>query len=166
MSQLRHLQMLTRYRAWADRLLFQSLAALPEQALTQSQPIIFGSLLRTLHHLHAMDQVWKAHLEGVPHGYTSRNPEHCPDFNALREAQYSIDDWYIQYAGALDESACDETVHFTFIGGGEGALRRGDMLLHVVNHGTYHRGHVAMMMYGLSADVPITDWPVFLREAG
>jgi uncharacterized damage-inducible protein DinB len=165
MSQLRDLQMLTRYRAWADRLLFQSLADLPEQALTQSQPIVFGSLLRTLHHLHAMDQVWKAHLEGVPHGFSSRNPEHCPDFSTLREAQYGIDDWYIQYAGALNEQACDETVHFTFIGGGEGSMRRGDVLLHVINHATYHRGHVAMMLYGLSGNVPTTDLPVFLREA-
>ncbi len=29
-------------------------------------------------------------------------------------------------------------------------MRRGDILLHVVNHATYHRGHIAMMMYGMS----------------
>lgn len=166
MSQLRHLQMLMRYRAWADRLLFPALAAMPEEALTQPQPIIFGSLLRTLHHLQAMDLVWKAHLEGVPHGFTSRNPEHCPAFGALREVQYKLDDWYIQYANTLDDHTCDETVRFTFIGGGEGAMRRGDMLLHVANHATYHRGHVAMMMYSLSGNVPTTDLPVFLREEG
>jgi uncharacterized damage-inducible protein DinB len=166
MPQLQDLQRLTRYRAWADRLLFQSLAALPEQALTQPQPIVFGSLLRTLHHVNAMDQVWKAHLEGVPHGFTSRNPEECPAFDELHANQSCMDDWYIRYAEALDEQACAETVQFTFIGGGEGAMRRGDILLHVVNHATYHRGHVAMMMYSLSASVPTTDLPVFMREAG
>jgi uncharacterized damage-inducible protein DinB len=166
MSQLQYLKMLTRYRAWADRLLYQSLELLPEDALTRAQPIIFGSLLRTLHHLNAMDQVWKAHLEGVPHGFTSRNPEHCPSFDALRSNQSSINDWYIQFADGLDQQACDETIRFTFIGGNEGAMRRGDMVLHVVNHATYHRGHVAMMMYGLSANVPTTDLPVYLREAG
>lgn len=166
MSQILHLQMLMRYRDWADRLLFQSLAGLPEAALTQPQPIIFGSLLRTWHHLQAMDLVWKAHLQGVPHGFTSRNPEHCPTFDALREVQGKLNDWYIQYANALDDQACNETVRFTFIGGGEGTMRRGDILLHVANHATYHRGHVAMMMYGLSGNVPTTDLPVFLREAG
>lgn len=166
MSRQDHLQMLTRYRAWADRLLFQSLASLPEEALTQPQPIIFGSLLRTLHHLQAMDLVWKAHLEGVPHGFASRNPEHCPTFAALRETQDKLNDWYIQYAKTLDDQACEETVHFTFIGGGEGTMHRGDILLHVVNHATYHRGHVAMMMYGLAGNVPTTDLPVFLREEG
>jgi len=166
MSQLQHLKMLTRYRAWADRLLYQSLAPLPEHALTRAQPIIFGSLLRTLHHLNAMDQVWKAHLEGVPHGFTSRNPEECPAFDALRASQFSINDWYIRFADGLDEGVCDETIRFTFIGGGDGAMSRGDILRHVVNHATYHRGHVAMMMYGLSTTVPTTDLPVYLRDAG
>jgi len=166
MSQLHHIQMLTRYRRWADRLLYQSLTALPEQALSASQPIIFGSLLRTLHHMYCMDLVWKAHLEGMPHGLTSRNPDHCPAFDALHSAQADMDEWYVRYAASLDEATCDETIRFAFIGGGEGEMRRGEMLLHMVNHGTYHRGHVAMMMYGLSVPPPTTDLPVFLRDSG
>jgi uncharacterized damage-inducible protein DinB len=165
MHQSQDLQMLTRYRAWADRLLYQSLATVPEQDLVRPQPIIFGNLLRTLNHVNAMDQVWKAHLEGAPHGFTSRNPDDCPDFGTLRTSQEKIDEWYVRFAETLDQAACDETIRFTFIGGGEGTMRRGDILLHVVNHATYHRGHVAMMMYGLSASVPVTDLPVFLREA-
>lgn len=166
MSQLPHLRMLTRYRAWADHLLYQSLANIPESALTAAQPIVFGNLLRTLNHVYCMDQVWKAHLEGAPHSFTSRNPEACPAFDVLRPAQASMNDWYVRYAETLDERACDEMLHFTFIGGGEGAMRRGEILLHVVNHATYHRGHVAMMMYGLSVPPPTTDLPVYLREAG
>lgn len=165
MSHAQHIQMLTRYREWADRLLYQSLVAMPESALTREQPIVFGSILRTLHHVYCMDQVWKAHLEGVPHGFTTRNPDDCPAFDVLRDAQANIDDWYIRFAKTLDAQACDETIHFTFIGGGEGAMRRGDILLHVVNHATYHRGHIAMMMYGMSTSPPTTDLPVFLREA-
>ncbi|QRN55925.1 DinB family protein [Dyella caseinilytica] len=158
--------MLTRYRAWADRLIFQALAGVPEPDLVRSQPIVFGSLLRTLNHVNAMDQVWKAHLEGVPHGFTSRNPEDCPDFESLRENQVRLNDWYIRFAGTLDQAAGDETIRFTFIGGREGAMCRRDILLHVINHATYHRGHVVMMMYGLSAPVPTTDLPVFLRDEG
>ncbi|RUL71116.1 DinB family protein [Dyella choica] len=166
MSQLRHLQMLMRYRAWADRLLFQTLANLPETSLTATQPIVFGNLLRTLNHVHCMDQVWKAHLQGVPHGFTSRNPEYCPAYDVLCTSQADIDDWYVRYAETLDEAACEEPIRFSFIGGGEGEMRRGDVLLHVINHATYHRGHVAMMMYGLSVPPPTTDLPVYLRDAG
>lgn len=166
MSQLGHLRMLTRYRAWADRLLFKVLADLPEASLAATQPIVFGSLLRTLNHTYCMDKVWAAHLQGMAHGFTSRNPEECPAFVALRAAQAEIDEWYVRYAETLDETACEERVRFTFIGGGEGEMRRGDILLHVVNHATYHRGHVATMMYGMSVPPPTTDLPVFLRDAG
>jgi len=166
MSYVQHLHTLTRYKAWADRLFFQSLAALPEAVLKEHQPIVFGSMLRTLNHVYCMDQVWKAHLEGVPHSFKTRNPVDCPAFEMLRTAQEDIDDWYVQYMQSLDETSLNETVHFTFIGGGEGAMSRADILMHVVNHTTYHRGHVATMMYNISAYPPTTDLPVFLREAG
>ncbi|GAB2585571.1 DinB family protein [Dyella jejuensis] len=165
MSHLEHLQLLTRYRAWADRRLYQALAALPEHVLVTAQPIVFGSLLRTLNHVYCMDQVWKAHLQGEQHGFTTRNPEDCPPFETLLASQEDIDDWYIRFATSLDDRSCDETVRFTFIGGSEGQMRRADILLHVVNHATYHRGHVAAMMYGVPMLPPTTDLPVFLREA-
>jgi uncharacterized damage-inducible protein DinB len=166
MAQRQHLHQLTRYCAWADCLLYQSLSAMPEAALLAPQPIIFGNLLRTLHHTYCMDLVWKAHLQGVPHGLASRNPDHCSAFGALRLAQAEIDAWYVDYAASLDEDACNDIVRLTFIGGGEGEMRRGEILLHVVNHASYHRGHVAMMMYGLSMPPPTTDLPVFLRDGG
>jgi uncharacterized damage-inducible protein DinB len=166
MSHAQHLQMLTRYKAWGNRLLFQSLSALPDAVLKDHQPIVFGSLLRTLNHVYCMDQVWRAHLEGVPHGLNTRNPEDCPEFDALHAAQTAMDEWYVQYARSLDDKSSNETVRFTFIGGGDGAMSRGDILMHVVNHTTYHRGHVATMMYNISAYPPTTDLPVFLREVG
>ena len=55
-------------------------------------------------------------------------------------------------------------VAFEFIGGGQGQMTRSDMILHVVNHATYHRGHVADMLYHMSVSPPTTDMPVFLRD--
>lgn len=158
-----HTQTLTRYKAWADELLFTALAQLPEQELVAPRPIIFGSILRTLNHVCAMDQVWRAHLEGKPHGFTTRNPDAHPAFEALWKAQQQLDAWYVGYTDSLSESAHGQVVSFTFIGGGAGSMRRGDILLHVVNHTTYHRGHVADMMYQVGALPPTTDLPVFLQ---
>ncbi|MFC4765574.1 DinB family protein [Dyella koreensis] len=158
------LPMLMRYTAWANDLLFQSLAKLPEEALVEKRPIVFGSILRTLNHVHAMSWVWRCHLEGVPHGLTTRNPPTAPPFAELREAQAALDAWYVAYAEGLDAAALAEVIDFTFIGGGEGAMSREDILLHVVNHTTYHRGHTAGLMYQIPVMPPTTDLPVFLRE--
>jgi uncharacterized damage-inducible protein DinB len=43
-------------------------------------------------------------------------------------------------------------------------MSRRDILLHVVNHTTYHRGHAADILYHLKIFPPTTDLPVFLRE--
>jgi uncharacterized damage-inducible protein DinB len=157
--------MLMRYKAWANDLLFQTISELPEDELVAPRPIIFGSILRTLNHVYAMDIVWKAHLESRPHEYATRNPETSPPFAELRDAQKDMDAWYVSYARGLDASACEEIVDFTFIGGGSGSMSRGDILLHVVNHATYHRGHVVGMLYQIPVPVPTTDLPVFLRDS-
>jgi uncharacterized damage-inducible protein DinB len=154
---------LLRYKAWANDVLFASLAKLPESELAAPRQIVFGSILRTLNHTYAMDQVWQANLEGRPHGFTTRNPPTSPPFAELREVQKRIDTWYIDYAGKLSEKDEEQDVHFTFIGGGPATLTRRGILLHVVNHGTYHRGNVAAMMYQLGTPPPTTDLPVYQR---
>ena len=45
-------------------------------------------------------------------------------------------------------------------------MTRGDILLHIVNHKTYHRGWVADMFFQENVRPPATDLPVYLREAG
>ncbi len=161
---MNHLQMLTRYKAWANSLLFSALSELPGHELTDARSIVFGSILRTLNHVYAMDQVWKAHLQSMSHGLTTRNPKVCPALDELRIVQQGIDNWYIGYADSLPETDHDEIVEFTFIGGGTGSMSREAILLHVVNHTTYHRGHIADMMCECSREPPTTDLPVFLKS--
>ncbi|WP_174875284.1 DinB family protein [Vogesella oryzae] len=157
-------QTLTRYKAWADDLFLSAVATLPEADLLAPQPIVFGSLIRTLNHALAIDYVWQCHLLGTAHGLTSRNPEHCPDIVELVDRQRALNQWYVDYAAALDEAERDEMVSFEFIGGGAGRMRRRDILLHVVNHASYHRGHAAGMLYSLDVFPPTTDLPVFLQQ--
>ena len=95
---------------------------------------------------------------------TTRNPDECPAFAELRAAQIEIDQWYIEYSDDVQDSRCGEVVNFSFIGGGSGSMSRGDILLHVINHTTYHRGHIGCMIYQVPAEPPTTDLPVFLRE--
>lgn len=156
-------QILTQYKAWADDLFLSTVAVVPVTELTAPRPIFFGSLIRTLNHSYSMDFVWKSHLLGRPHGLTTRNPEHCPEFMELAGAQREIDSWYVEYANSISKKELDEHVAFEFIGGGSGSMRRRDILLHVVNHTTYHRGHAADILYHLDIFPPTTDLPVFLK---
>lgn len=164
-NQVSPVQTLTRYKAWADEVFLSVIAGLPESELVAPRPIYFGSLIRTLNHSYSMDVVWQSHLLGKPHGLTTRNPASHPAIHDLIASQHQIDKWYVNYADSLSHDQLDEIVEFEFIGGGTGAMSRQDIILHVVNHTTYHRGHVADMLYHLDVFPPTTDLPVFLRAS-
>ena len=164
MTTLRTARMLTRYSAWANRLIFDAVAKLPEGEAAKPRTSLFKNIVHTLNHIYIIDLMFQAHLQGRAHGFTARNTETYPPLGELWEAQKTIDDWYVAWSDAITDAALNEKVSFTFVGGGQGVMTRGDILLHIVNHTSYHRGFVADLFFQVPARPPITDLPVFLRD--
>jgi uncharacterized damage-inducible protein DinB len=164
MSELDTARMLTRYNAWANELLFEAVATLPEGEALAARRSLFSNMVHTLNHNYIIDRIFQAHLEGRPHGYRARNTPEYPALAELWEAQRGIDSWYVEWSQRLTAPAASELVRFTFVDGGEGEMTRYEILLHVVNHTTYHRGFVADLFYQVPAIPPVTDLPVFLRQ--
>ena len=162
--QASHARTLTRYNAWANERIFEAVAALPEGEATKPRRSVFKNMVHTLNHNYVIDRIFQAHLEGRGHGYTARNTESHPPLQELWRAQQEIDRWYIETFDAMDEAPLAEKVHFAFVGGGEGVMTRGEILQHLVNHTTYHRGFVAQMIYDIPARPPTTDLTVYLRD--
>ena len=156
---------LTRYNAWANELLFAAVAALPEGEAVKPRRSVFKNMVHTLNHNYVIDRIFQAHLEGRGHGYSARNTPDHPPLAELWRAQQDLDRWYIDWSDRIADAALGEKVNFTFVGGGEGVMTRGDMLQHLVNHTSYHRGFVAQMIYDVPARPPTTDLTVFLRDA-
>lgn len=75
-----------------------------------------------------------------------------------------MDAWYIDLVDTWSNDDLAKVVRFAFVGGGQGAMTREQIVLHVVNHGTYHRGFVGDMMYQVPFMPPSNDLPVFLRD--
>ena len=164
MTVLRNLRMLARYSAWANQRMFDGVAALPAGEATAKRATLFGNMVNTLNHNYVIDLIWKGHLTGVPHGFTKRITDVEPTLEVLRADQAALDAWYIDYADGLTQALSEEVVPFDYVDGGSGAISRGDMLLHIVNHKSYHRGFVADMMCQAQVRPPVMDLPVFLRE--
>ena len=165
MNLIENIRMLTRYKAWADDITFSAVSTLPNGEATKHRNTRFGNMVHTLNHVYVIDAIFKAHLLGQSHDYTARNTENCPPLADLLKLQKEMDKWYIDYADSISEEKLSEIVKFQFVGGGEGSMSRTDMVIHVVNHSTYHRGFVGDMMYQVPAIPPANDLPVFLRDA-
>jgi len=153
-----------KYKSWADSVLYESLCQISSKDLLKQRPMLFGNILALLNHVYAMDVVWSANLNGLAHGMQSRNPNDSPSFDILRENQTEINSWYENYTAPLSATELNEPVRFTFIGGSNGEMKKHQILQHVVNHASYHRGHIEGVMYQMEIEPPTTDIPVFLKS--
>ena len=162
-------QSFVRYMRWANHVFYAACADLSAETLAEQRPLPFESILSLLNHVYIMQLVWQAHLQGRPHGFTSRRPVNDIGFVELRQKQAELDNWFVAYADELPVEQYSEQVSFEFIGGGSGLMSRSEILQHVVTHSAYHRGHICGVFYQLGYESPTTDLPVFLRlcnEAG
>jgi uncharacterized damage-inducible protein DinB len=156
--------MMAAYKAWASDVVFSIVAALPEGEATKPRPTLFKNMVHTLNHVHVVDQIFQAHLEGRPHGFTARNTPTHPPLDELRQSVAQLDRWYIEHVAGLSDAGLGERLDFQFVGGGPGNLSRLEILLHLVNHGTYHRGFVGDMLNQAGVNPRASDLPVFVRD--
>ena len=133
---------LVHYKKWADSGLYQIVSENLHRLETSDRFV----LLQLLDHMHAVDRIFQHHLLGKRHGYDrARSPEPM-QFAVLAEKVREVDDWYVDYIDALPEDGIHEDVDFAFTNGALARMRRGDMILHVTLHGTYHRGNVGILL--------------------
>lgn len=156
--------MLVRYKGWANSLTFNNVMELPEGEALRQRSTRFGNMVHTLNHVYVVDDIFRHHLQGKKHSYTARNTEQTPAVGDLWTAVQEMDRWYIGLVDTWSNEDLSEVVHFEFVGGGEGAMTREKIVLHIVNRGTYHRGFVGDLMYQVPFTPPSNDLPVFIRD--
>jgi uncharacterized damage-inducible protein DinB len=155
-------RILSRYKTWADNLLFDATGALPPDEVVKTRQTLFKTMIGTLNHNYVVDLIWKAHLEGEEHGFKARNAIMHADLGDLRRAQQDVNAWFERWADEQTDASLAEELSFAFISGERSTMSRGAMFMHLVNHASYHRGWVCDMFFDVPAKPPTTDLPVFL----
>lgn len=128
------LSQLMEYKLWLDMGLYQTLDS-PSYA---ARPDALKQGLYWLNHIHTVDQIFKCHLIGVPHGFTSTVSDTFPSLPELRKSAETLDQWLIDYANQLDSTAAAQRIDFIFTDGDQGCMSRAEMLLHLATHGLCH----------------------------
>jgi uncharacterized damage-inducible protein DinB len=129
-------------KRWADRGLYGAVRDNLDR-LTGEEVVI---VRRILDHIHAVDRIFQHHLLGRPHDYQAARSETLPDFETLAGSAMNVDDWYAAYVGGLGAKDFEQPVDFVFTSGKPARMRRGEILLHVCLHGTYHRGNAGAVL--------------------
>lgn len=148
-------------KRWADH----GLTRVIRQSFDRLSKEDVSILLRILDHIHTVDKIFQHHLQGVPHTFQAPRSEQIPEFQVLVDGMKAVDDWYASYVGGLTEADFEQPVDFVFTSGKPARLRRGEILLHVCLHGTYHRGNAGAVLQ-LKGIVPSRDAVTdFLEDA-
>jgi uncharacterized damage-inducible protein DinB len=151
---------LMRYKRWADAALLEAALALP----ADFPALEAGYITAIIRHYHTVDRIFRAHLLGISHGFTSPNPAEPATLSELQQRVLETDEWYVDYASKLHERDLAEGLQVTFTDGQQQALRRSDILHYVSLHGGGHRAQVALFMKLRGVDPPPDRLINFLRS--
>ena len=121
-----------------------------------------GNMTASLAHIFVWDRIWLARLEGKPPA-AFITPEDR-DFAMLqREWPVLLDRWKQWAAGLTDESVLNKAAYHD-LKGNPHATTLWQIVLHVVNHGTHHRGQVSGFLRAMGKQPPPLDLIAFYRE--
>jgi uncharacterized damage-inducible protein DinB len=82
----------------------------------------------------------------LPHTFKAPRSEKMPELEALASSASDVDDWYASYVADLTESDLKQPIDFVFTSGKPARMTRGEIILHVCLHGTYHRGNAGALL--------------------
>ncbi len=100
----------------------------------------FKSLHGTLNHLLLTDRIWMKRLTGEG-GHPNRLDAILYDARAdLAAARADEDDRILDFVASLDDESLSNTIAYTTTNGRTFEQRRSDILSHLFNHQTHHRG--------------------------
>lgn len=155
---------MTTYMAWADDVMLTGAEQLSDADLIAPRDALFKNITGTFDHTLVVQEIFHAHLEGRDHVHHSRYRDVPLAFAEVARRLRKMNDHFVDVARCSTEVDLKEKISFTFVGGGEGVMTREEILMHLVNHSTYHRGFVSTLLYPLKVKVAANDLTVFLRD--
>jgi uncharacterized damage-inducible protein DinB len=141
-----HFEQFAAYNRWANARLYQAAFALSEADYRRDVGAFFKSMHGTLNHLLVTDRIWLKRLTGEGHHPDRLDAILYEDRRALARARADEDDRLVRYVGALDEAALDGLLGYANTSGKRFEQKRREILAHLFNHQTHHRGHAHMIL--------------------
>ncbi len=150
------------YTAWASRRLVEAAAKLTEEELHRDFGTADHSVLGTLVHIFAGDRVWLYRLAGgADPGFVHDSDR---QLRVLQNDWPVVHDRWLAWASGLTPEQIAAPLTYRDLKGREWTQPVWQLVLHVVNHGTSHRGQVAGFLRAMGRVPPGSDLIFYYRE--
>ncbi len=157
------LQEYVAYNLWANQLIGVKVAELDPALWTRELPGSFPSLHKTLMHMCDAESAWLQRLQGVPSVVV---PSRGFEGNTLDLVRLlgQVDEQWMQFITGSEENSFVQKIAYTNMKGQPFEQPLYQLLLHVFNHSTYHRGQLVNFLRALEVDtIPQTDFVAWAR---
>ena len=150
------------YTAWAASRLLDAAAQLSPEELNRDFGTADKSVVGTLAHVFAADRVWIGRIQGATS--TKFMTDEDRDLAVLnREWPVVLRSWQ-DWAASLTEENIAEVAAYHDLKGNAWNTPCWEIVLHVVNHGTHHRGQVSGFLRAMGHKPPPLDLMAYYRE--
>jgi uncharacterized damage-inducible protein DinB len=164
------IELLYEYDRWANHRVIDALAPLTHEQLHRDLSGSFPSVCHTMLHIIGGEWIWlQFWAQGSPSDEViSRlrqkrdelfHPNAVPTIEAVRQKWAEVEAAQLNFVAGLTDAVLEQSIPF------RGAnVKLVELMQHVANHSTYHRGQITLMMRQLGAQPMSTDFHVFLVE--
>lgn len=155
------------YNHWANRRLLTAARNLSDEELTRDLRSSYASVRGTFVHIIGGHWVWLRLWLGEPAKEIAArcdavwDPEKFPDVASLETAHTALEEDQVAFNETLTDDQLNARRGFESFQGRPLELSLGEMMQHVVNHSTYHRGQVVTLLRQLDQVPPGTDLSTF-----
>ncbi len=130
------------YTRWASARLVDAASKLTPEELTRDFGTADKNVLGTLVHVYAADRIWMARVKGEPPARFI-DPEKDMHLSVLQNDWPKLLDEWTAWAKSLNDESIRGRLAYKDLKGNAYETPAWQILLHVVNHGTHHRGQVS-----------------------
>lgn len=155
------IEYLYEYNRWANAKVLDAVSKLTPEQFARDLQSSHRSVRDTLAHILAAEWIWLERWNGVsPNALL--DPADFPTVESVRKRLSEVENGCAEFIDGLTDESLGEAITYTNTKGEQWTYPLGQMLQHVVNHSTYHRGQVATMLRQLGAEVNPVDLLVFM----
>jgi uncharacterized damage-inducible protein DinB len=157
-------QQLANYNRWANSRVYAAALALPDEVYRRPTGVFFGSLHGTLNHLLLTDRIWMKRLTGEGDHPNQLNAILYEDRKELTLARMVEDNRLIAVVNQYDEGTLASQQSYQTTSGKPQQQTLSDILMHLFNHQTHHRGQAhSCLSIQTGAEPPALDLLIFQR---
>lgn len=157
----RDIQLLFAYNHWANTQMLNAVSALTAEQFIKDLATGHRSVHGTLTHILAGEWIYLVRCKGIS-PRASPDPADFPSLTSLSEKWAEVERDQREFMNELTDESLATVITYTNTKGEQWTYPLWQIMQHVVNHSTYHRGQVSTMLRQLGEDAVATDFLVYI----